>query len=101
MLEAAETMKKATFVLLLLIAVPAKADPAPAYMLDKEYETCMSGPTQGLDQQKKNYCLCVRNRMASWDLDTFAQVAQSAKNSSAVPAVLEDLAKACIAQTLK
>jgi hypothetical protein len=98
--------KRAVLILTLLFLSPiaARAEPIPDGMLDKEYTTCMGGETAKTDADRARYCLCVRNAMKSWDLDTYGKVAseQAAKgnNPENVAPQIQDIGKSCIQQVL-
>jgi hypothetical protein len=94
-------MKKWPLVLICVAAArSASADPIPGYMLDTEYKSCINGPG-GASAQKTAYCLCVRNKMAGWDLNTLLQLAQQAQNPANPPPLLQELAKECVGQIAK
>ena len=88
---------------IMLVALPSRADTLPATALDREYQSCMSGPANGLAEQKKEYCLCVRNKMAVWDISVFARIAQemAATGGTKPPPELLAVAKECMAGVMK
>ena len=49
--------------------------------------------------QMKAYCLCIRNKMAAWNEDTYVRVAQDIQKSGAASPMLQQLAKECYGQT--
>lgn len=88
---------------IMLLALPAHAEPIPQYVLDHDYVSCMGGATPQKDPERAEYCACVRDGMKSWDLDTYGNVAmaqQKASNAQQVPEKIEELAQSCIQKIL-
>jgi len=96
-------MGKISFIafLLALAALPARAEPIPDYVLNKDYENCVG--TEASDKDKVAYCQCVRDTMKkSWSLDDYGALAEEAiKNPKEPPARLQALAQACAEKVLK
>ena len=91
----------AVFLGVLVLASAAFADPIPAYVLDKDFTSCMGGENPEQDTQRRDYCLCVRDSMRNWSLEEYAQVAtgeSKAKTAAQEPVQLQLIAKACIAK---
>jgi hypothetical protein len=94
-------MRKWLFLLACVMAAHSvAAQGIPDYMLDMEYKSCMNGPG-GTSAQKANYCLCVRKKIASWDLNTLERIGEQAANTKQPPPEMQELAKECIAATLQ
>jgi hypothetical protein len=95
-------MKKFVFVFALTLANwSAQAQNLPAEVLDKEYDNCVNQPGTGSIAQKKAYCLCMRNKMASWTLDTYVNIAKEVEASGARSPTLEALTKDCFNRTAR
>ena len=87
------------------VASVARAEPIPEYALQKDYQNCMGEDTPQTNPEHANYCGCVINKMRSWDLETYGEVAtEQAKdptNTAKISQKIGDLAKECIAQAFK
>lgn len=94
-----------SFIAALLYGMPSSyAEPIPEYALQKDFQNCMGEDTPQTNQARAGYCNCVINKMRSWDLDTYGEVAtEQAKNPTNTDKVSEkigELAKECLAQAL-
>jgi hypothetical protein len=92
-------MKAALVALALLFPAWAAHAELPAYVLDKEYQSCAG---DGQDEGRNAYCACVRDSMRNWSGQDYADTAQAAaaKSGGATPDKIAEVAKECLAKTL-
>jgi len=91
------------FLASLLLTTPACAAPVPEYRLNADFENCMDGENPLLNTQRAAYCNCVRDHMRDLDLDTYNAAVTSSVKGDADPNAqkLSDIARQCVAQTLR
>ena len=86
--------------LLMFVALPARAAALPDEVLNRDYQNCM-----GSDKNPKRvvYCNCVRDGMRTWSdtayIEAMMQVLAAASGTKAQASKdLDDLTKQCLAQ---
>src|SRR6185312_6496341 len=89
------------FLLSLLATTPAmaQAEPIPENVLNKDYVSCMGGQTASENRDRAQYCMCIRDNMKDWDLETYAKLAQQQSkmaNPQDVPEKIQELARQCM-----
>ena len=96
-------MKKALTVFLCFLAFvsAAQAEPVPAYMLNKDFESCMGGESAQQDPERNQECNCLRDTMKGWTLDEYeGLLLEEAKTrfTGEQSPKLQEVVKACVAK---
>lgn len=98
-------VRTAIFALLLVSFAPkAQAEAIPSEVLDRDYKACLGGQTAETDPDRTAYCVCIRDGMGRWDLETYAGIAMEqskARNAQQVAPQIDQLARTCIEKVLR
>jgi hypothetical protein len=89
----------AIFVLVLLLyAVPSRADTVPDAAFANFYQNCMGGVAPAKDRARAEYCSCIRNKMRNWSPQQFEEMSAAMAKSKSPQATsgLKEMAKECM-----